>query len=122
MESGSTEEAIEAEQEISGLAYHYGQDLIIKINNSPERVFSFFTAVEHFSCAISRSRVAQNLPNKEFELFESRRAGRVFKLPANSSSAGKSRKMRDQVNGCTFFGSFLYASKEMNTKYTLKTA
>jgi len=27
----------------------------------------------------------------------------------------------DQVNGCTFFGSFLYASKEMNIKYNLET-
>ena len=33
------------------------------------------------------------------------------------SSAGQSRIMRDQVNGCTFFGSFLYASKEMNISY-----
>ncbi|MFC1843884.1 hypothetical protein ACFLZ5_03765 [Thermodesulfobacteriota bacterium] len=40
------------------------------------------------SFPLSRCRAPQKLPNKEFELFESARGGRVFKLPATSRSAG----------------------------------
>jgi len=67
-----------------------------------------------FFKAISRCRAAQQRMDKRLG-----GATVTFRCrPFFESSAGQSRILRDQVNGCTFFGSFLYASKEMNVKNT----
>ena len=66
-----------------------------------------------FLNAISRRRAAQNLPKKEFELFE---RSEFLNSRQIRAAQGSPAFLRDQVNGCTFFGSFLYASKEMNIK------
>jgi hypothetical protein len=56
------------------------------------------------------SRAAQNLSNKEFKLFEQSE----FLNSRQIRAAQGSSAIRNRVNGCLFFGSFLWASKERN--------
>jgi hypothetical protein len=86
-------------------------------NVNPERVFVIIVVVKRFSYAISRRRAAQNLSYQEFKLSEQSE----FLNSRQIRAAQDSPPSADQVNGCTFFGSFLYASKEMNIKNTLGT-
>jgi hypothetical protein len=70
---------------------------------------------------LSRCRAPEKLPKQELELFESRhlglfKAGRVFKLPAGSRSAGKPRLLpgpRDRVH--FLFGSFFLCEQRKRT-------
>jgi hypothetical protein len=65
-----------------------------------------------FRKAISRSRAVLNLPKKEFILFERSEFINSRQIRAAQGSSPQAI----QVNGCPFFGSFLWASKEMNKK------
>ena len=72
---------------------------------------------------LSRSRVPQDLPENEFELFEAAEGGRVFKLPAASRNTPAGHKLRisaagGQVTGVPFLLiRFLWASKKMNINF-----
>ena len=63
------------------------------------------------SLPLSRSRAPEKQSKKEFELSEAKPS---FQTPDCFEEHRGSRQRRDKRPGCPFFGSFLWASKEMN--------
>jgi hypothetical protein len=61
---------------------------------------------------LSRRRAPERLPKKGFALFE---ATAEFAKPRQHRGAQGIPPTAGQVAGCLFFGSFLWASKEMNS-------
>jgi hypothetical protein len=59
---------------------------------------------------LARSRAPERLPKKGFALFERSE----FAKPRQHRGAQGIPPTAGQVSGCPFFGSFLWASKEMN--------
>ena len=60
---------------------------------------------------LARSRAPERLPKKGFALFEAQLS---LQSPGSIEEHRVSRQRRDKCPGCPFFGSFLWASKEMN--------
>ena len=66
---------------------------------------------------LSRSRAQERLPKRGFALFEAKPS---LQSPGSSEEHRASRHRRDKRQGCPFFGSFLWASKEMNKQACIK--
>ena len=66
---------------------------------------------------LARSRAPERLPKKAFALFERSEFANARQrrgVPLKGHKLRASRLRRDKCLGCPFFGSFLWASKEMN--------
>ena len=74
-------------------------------------MFRSFTLIDNVFFAISRSRAAQNLPYKEFDLFERSEFSNSRQICAAQGSPPKA----GQVNGCPFFWFVFFGkTKKMN--------
>jgi len=62
---------------------------------------------------LARSRAPERLPKKGFALFEAQPS---LQSPGSIEEHRESRPRRDKEHGGPFFGSFLWASKEMNRR------
>jgi len=105
----------------ASLASRRGRDAE-KLGLRPQTVPAFFPAL---ACEarqdkwgggeipLARSRASERLPKRGFALFEAKPS---LQRPGSIEEHRESRQRRDKRHRGLFFGSFLWASKEMNRK------
>ena len=67
-----------------------------------------------YKIPLARRRAPERLPKRGFALFEAKPS---LQSPGSIEEHRESRQRRDKCPGGPFFGSFLWASKEMNEAY-----